>query len=251
MRLSELARSSGVSVATIKYYLRERLLPAGEEVSRTQASYGTQHLERLRLIRSLREVADLPVAAIGRVLAAIDDPAVALLDLLGVAQRAVTGIAERAACADPGGSRSAEDSPRARALVAELGWDVEKSASPVLVALDRVLAAIDSFGDATDAATLGPWIGAAQQVAEAEVATVPIDRGRAAAAQQVAVGTVLYGELFSQLRSLAQEKTARRLLGARTSSTATPSAAELRTGQRKTVRRPDQPKTERRSSSSR
>ena len=37
MRISELARRSGLPVATVKYYLREGLLPAGEPTAATQA----------------------------------------------------------------------------------------------------------------------------------------------------------------------------------------------------------------------
>jgi DNA-binding transcriptional MerR regulator len=33
MRMSDLSRSSGVSVTTIKYYLREGLLPPGRQLS--------------------------------------------------------------------------------------------------------------------------------------------------------------------------------------------------------------------------
>ena len=49
MRIAELSRQSGVPVPTIKYYLREGLLPAGELTSPNQASYGETHLRRLRL----------------------------------------------------------------------------------------------------------------------------------------------------------------------------------------------------------
>nr|MDT0525976.1 MerR family DNA-binding transcriptional regulator [Streptomyces sp. DSM 41633] len=37
MRLAELSERSGVPTATIKYYLREGLLPAGRRISATQA----------------------------------------------------------------------------------------------------------------------------------------------------------------------------------------------------------------------
>ena len=62
MRISELSSRSGVPVATIKYYLREGLLPAGERTSATQARYGDAHVERLRLVRAL---VDVPVIASG------------------------------------------------------------------------------------------------------------------------------------------------------------------------------------------
>ncbi|MEP6649003.1 MAG: MerR family transcriptional regulator, partial [Lapillicoccus sp.] len=55
MRLAELCAATGVPAATVKYYLREGLLPPGERVSATRADYGPPHVERLRLIRALVE----------------------------------------------------------------------------------------------------------------------------------------------------------------------------------------------------
>src|SRR5262245_66444609 len=72
MRLAELAQRAGVPRSTIKFYLREGLLPAGAASARNQASYGSQHLERLALIRALREVAGLPLEAVAKVTAQLD-----------------------------------------------------------------------------------------------------------------------------------------------------------------------------------
>ena len=48
MRISDLSRQSGVPVATIKFYLREQLLPPGEPTGRNQAVYLDRHLRRSR-----------------------------------------------------------------------------------------------------------------------------------------------------------------------------------------------------------
>ena len=71
MRISELSRRSGASIATIKYYIRERLLPPGTPTATNQALYGEEHLRDLDLIRALREQAGLSIAAIRRVLESI------------------------------------------------------------------------------------------------------------------------------------------------------------------------------------
>ena len=119
MRISELARQSGLPVATIKFYLREGLLPPGTPISRTQAEYSDTHLERLRLIRALRDIADLPVVTVGTVLAAVDDEELPLLDLLGVTQTAVAGFkgsapptAERGRAGRPAAGGSGLDADR-------------------------------------------------------------------------------------------------------------------------------------------
>ena len=63
MRMAELSTTSDVPVATIKYYLREKLLPAGESETANQARYGSTHLDRLRLIRALIDVGGLSVVS--------------------------------------------------------------------------------------------------------------------------------------------------------------------------------------------
>src|SRR5690349_17506711 len=90
MRISELSRRSGVPVATIKFYLRERLLHDGELTSVTQARYDESHLARLQLIRALTGPAGLSLAKTREVLALIDDPPAPTLDLLGTAHAIVS-----------------------------------------------------------------------------------------------------------------------------------------------------------------
>lgn len=72
MRLAELSARAGVPRSTIKYYLREGVLPPGAAQARNQADYGPEHLERLRLVVALREVAGLPLSVIARVAAELD-----------------------------------------------------------------------------------------------------------------------------------------------------------------------------------
>jgi DNA-binding transcriptional MerR regulator len=83
MRMAELARRSGVTRETIHFYLREGLLPRPEKGGLTVAFYGEEHLERLRIIRRLREEKYLPIAVIRR-----------LLQSPGAAERDVDFLAE-------------------------------------------------------------------------------------------------------------------------------------------------------------
>lgn len=70
LRMSELAARAGVSIATIKYYIREGLLPPPPvKTGRTMGYYDEAYLERLLLIRRLREVHFLPIRVIRAVLA--------------------------------------------------------------------------------------------------------------------------------------------------------------------------------------
>ncbi len=75
MRAKELSERSGTPLSSIKFWIREGLLPAGSpgDVS-NQAEYDDAHLARIRLIRALREVGRLPTQTIHDVLGALDHP---------------------------------------------------------------------------------------------------------------------------------------------------------------------------------
>lgn len=140
MRISELSRSTGVPVPTIKYYVREGLLPPGELTSRNQANYDETHERRLRLIRALLDVGGLKVAAIAEVLGAVDDPARPVHKVLGAA-------ADHLGTAQSGDDDA--ESAAAGAAVAELiarrGWRAHGS-DPAAGDLARALAAMDRVG---------------------------------------------------------------------------------------------------------
>jgi len=68
LRMGDLAGRSGVSRETIRFYLRQGLLPPPRRKSRNMAWYGEEHVERLRAIRSLRDERGLPLGIIRRLL---------------------------------------------------------------------------------------------------------------------------------------------------------------------------------------
>src|SRR3954471_106167 len=85
MWISELAARSGLPVPTIKYYLREGLLHPGEAVGATRARYDESHVQRLRLVRALIEVAGMRLDDVRQVIVAIDDPALSWHEAVGSA----------------------------------------------------------------------------------------------------------------------------------------------------------------------
>jgi DNA-binding transcriptional MerR regulator len=91
MRISELSSRTEISVATIKFYLREKLLHEGVRTAATQAQYDESHLARLRLIRALLGPGGLSIAAAHQVIQAIEEPPESVYELLGVAANAVAG----------------------------------------------------------------------------------------------------------------------------------------------------------------
>jgi len=61
MKISELSQLSGISLSTIRYYLREDLLPPPIKTGKTMAYYGQEHLQRLAFIKKLQSEKNLPL----------------------------------------------------------------------------------------------------------------------------------------------------------------------------------------------
>ena len=198
MRISELSRRTGVPTATIKYYLREGLLPSGRLTSATQAQYDDSHLARLRLIRALLGPARLSIAAMREVLAAVDDPPTSALDLLGRVSMAVSAEPDPTEELDP-----------ARQLVDRLGWQIAEG-SPALADLARAMAAIDEAHLPLIEGGLERYAEMIGKLAVDEVASVPTGNPEASVRQAV-LGTILIEPLLVALRRLAlQDASARR-----------------------------------------
>lgn len=202
MKISELSRSSGVSLPTVKYYLREGLLPAGRPVSRNQAEYGDAHLRRLRLIRALIDVGGLSVAAVRQVLTAVDDTELPGHHLLGTAHEAIAGV-PRADRTTPVWRDARAEAAR---IVADRGWRVHEQA-PALDQLADAIAALRELGQEDMLAMVDGYAEATERLARQEVGLVLARRDRAAMVEGVVTGTVLGEAVLTALRRLAQEHT--------------------------------------------
>lgn len=207
MRIGELSAASGVPLPTVKYYLRENLLPAGERTARNQADYGPAHLARLRLVRALVEVGGLSVADVRRVLEAADNPELPLDEVLGEAHLAVTNRST------PSRSEPAWSGARdlVRRTAESRGWRVEAEA-PALDRAADAAAAVLSMDVPELIPLLDVYAEAAEGLAEREVATVLGMGEQADIVRGVVVGTVLGEELLNALRLLAQRSVTLKLL---------------------------------------
>lgn len=191
MRISELSERSGVPVATVKFYIREGMLPRGETVSATRAEYGDDHLARLRLIAALADVRGLPLSKVRDILALVDAPAGDPIETLGRAVGALPPYVE--------GERG--DHPRARAAIAELELTYDPGFTAV-AQLDDALRAVEDAGLDASPAVLRRYGDAMRQVAAAEIEPVsqmPLDE----AVPYAVLGTALYEPVMLALRRLA------------------------------------------------
>lgn len=207
MRIAELSGRSGTSIPSIKYYLREGLLPTGNATGRNQAEYGDEHLHRLRLIRALLDVGGLSIAAVRDVLAAVETPDLPGHHLLGVAHCAIAPTAPRRDTADAGWQAARTD---IQAMITSRGWHVDPT-SPDLDAAADAIAALRALGQ-EDLLILDTYADVAERVAAEEVAAVVARGEPAAMVQGVVAGTILGEAILCALRRLAQQNVSARLL---------------------------------------
>lgn len=211
MRMAELSEASGVPIATIKYYLREGLLPPGERTSPNQARYDDAHLRRLKLVRALLEVGKLSISQVSAVLAAMDADGDGAHKVFGVAQATVTepGLAD---------DDDTEVARRARQRVADLVAHLRWQLSPDSVsasALARVIATIIELGDESVIGQLEERAKAMERLAELDLDLVDIQPDLESRVQMVVIGTVIGDWAMAALRRMAQEDASARRYGSR------------------------------------
>ncbi|MEU7876658.1 MerR family transcriptional regulator [Microbispora bryophytorum] len=211
MRIAELSRRTGVPIPTIKYYMREGLLPQGERTGPNQARYGEEHVRRLRLARALVEVGGLPVASAREALALIFSSGVSEFDVLGKAQYALTPPRERAGD-DAGDDAGDEAAAQVDELIARRGWQV-KPGNPARRTLADALATLRRLGEDDYLDLLETYAETAERLADTEVRAISRRGDLHSMAEAVVIWTALGDPVIASLRRLAQEARAARLLG--------------------------------------
>jgi DNA-binding transcriptional MerR regulator len=204
MKMTELSRRSGTSIASVKYYLREGLLPPGAATGRTQAEYGEGHLRRLRLIRALLDIGGLSVAAARDVFAAIDNPD--LSDHHPLSYNPPHQPARR----DDYQWRGAR--VEVLSLVDRCAWQVPHDSPGVDFVADAV-AAMRALGRDDLLACAPIYAEAAAHVVGHELDVLAARNGPDQIVEALVTGTILGEALLIRLRRLAlQDASARRLI---------------------------------------
>ncbi len=206
MRISDLSRESGVPIPTIKFYLRQGLLPAGEPTARNQARYGDAHLRRLHLIRVLAEVGGLSLERVRHVLDALARPETPLHQTLAAAH---TALRRDAAAAHPALPLARVETDR---WLASLGWNLDGS-NPARDDLASALLALRELGWAVGPEIFARYAEHADALAGAEIAYVAEQEDPAAAVEATVIGTIVFERALVALRRLAQEHHSRTRFG--------------------------------------
>lgn len=182
--------------ATIKYYVREGLVPGGERTGYNQVDYGEEHVRRIRLVRALVETGSLPIAKVREVLEKASDPERDIDGALGVAAHVMARTSE---VAEPG----QDDLREAYAIAERNGWNT------ALLEHDRVKMLADVIGTLRllDMEALidraDDYARAARIVAETDIEMLASLSDRDEILETMILGTVLGDALFAAMRRLA------------------------------------------------
>lgn len=209
MKISELSRRTAIPLPTLKFYLREGLLPQGELTQPNQADYGEIHVRRAELIRALREVAGLSIAKIRSIVEALEHGETTY-ELLGTAVDSLGG--ETLQEFSPEQARAADEID---GLLSSLGLPVREDS----LARHQLIAAFTSVRAMLfpEAGTeyLMPYYVAGEQLARNETALTPglFDLDPEEALEKSMLGLALFEPILIAFRRLSHERIAQEQLG--------------------------------------
>ncbi|WP_436492196.1 MerR family transcriptional regulator [Actinokineospora sp. HUAS TT18] len=194
MRIAELSKRSGVAVPTIKFYLREGMLPPGERTSPNQAQYGEDHVRRLRLVRAMIDIGGLSVASVREVLAKVDSPVDNIDELMGAVSKALV---------DPPADVDPDALAEVGELIDALGWDCNVK-HPSAASLAAVFTAARAIGHERIIAGMRRYAEACELIAAVDLDYVEGEAEVDRVLESVVVGTILGDSAVGALRRLAQ-----------------------------------------------
>lgn len=198
MRVSELVERSGVSLPTIKYYIREGMLAPGESTTSRRADYDESHLARLRLIHALTGPAALSLAQVKAILRVIDAPEGDVTDQLAQ----VTAVLAGTTTGHDEIETATPSYPRSEKVLPLLG-EGYRADPPAVVLLEEALAALDDAGLQANPRQFAKYGEHMLAIARSEIDATPDDP--AEAVQYSVLGTVLYEPVLTAIRRLAHQ----------------------------------------------
>ncbi|HEX4471491.1 MAG TPA: MerR family transcriptional regulator [Nocardioides sp.] len=199
MLVSELADRADVPLATVKYYLREGLLPAGETTGPRRAEYDETHVRRLRVLRLLREVGGVPVTSLRQVVDALEDEELPIHEVMGLVADVISEEPE-SEFHDPAALDVVDE------VLARVGWDDLRPESVDRRRLATLVSLLNAPGPlAATVEILSFYAKAADHVARTEVDLLDHTVERSQLLEQLVTGSVVYGQVFQVLRQLGEQ----------------------------------------------
>jgi len=216
MKISELSQATQVPVPTIKFYIREGLVAAGQRTARNQADYGTAHIERLALIRALQD-AGLRLETIARVIRAAETATEHfLISAIDALERPVHSEV------DPASPVYAEAQHQVLALIKRQGWKLHATDISVRDAIKALTVVRHSFPHEEDS-RLDRYAQAAEMLAVHEIPDgLEESMASDAALRYALLGTVLLEPFILSLRRMAHVARTRKMAKTRPSPRSRP-----------------------------
>lgn len=199
MKISELCELAGVTPSTLKYYVREGLVPEGHRTSTNRTEYSEAHVQRVKLARALVETGALCIAAARQVLDVLDANQDSIAYVFDAAQKALSG--GRAVATQPTSEASLTTTFD---LVERHSW-ATSGHNPGNTLVARALDGLATIGYTPSQDYLDAYAEAASIVAKADLAALSDRSSPTEIAELMVVGTVMGDVLIAGLRRLAQE----------------------------------------------
>lgn len=191
MRLQELSEATGMPIASIKFYLREGVLPSGRPLTATRSDYDDRHVRRIRTIQTLRGVNRFSVEQIRAVVALVDSGATRV-EIMKALQREIHSLG------DPVPGRTAEGN----AVVTARGWpDVPTAARG---ALDDHLEEMARLGVSLPPDALDVYGRAVDLIAHVDIDDAASAEDLDTLVSKAAAGMHMHSQLVLKLLGLAQ-----------------------------------------------
>jgi DNA-binding transcriptional MerR regulator len=212
MRLAQLSERSGVSTATIKYYLREGLLAPGRQINTTTAEYDEEHLRRLKLIRAMIQIGRVPVATVREVLGHVDDDSLPRSIRLGAALWALPQVPEP----DEDDEYVQAAQREVATLLDRLGWENAKQLSTISPAYRSLVVSVAAFrrlGYGWGAELIAPYAELMHRTAVLDLDNLERHPSEEERIEFAILGAIINEPILQSLHRLAQEEETTRRYG--------------------------------------
>jgi DNA-binding transcriptional MerR regulator len=212
MRLAQLSERSGVSTATIKYYLREGLLAPGRQINTTTAEYDEEHLRRLKLIRAMIQIGRVPVATVREVLGHVDDDSLPRSIRLGAALWALPQVPEP----DEDDEYVQAAQREVATLLDRLGWENAKQLSTISPAYRSLVVSVAAFrrlGYGWGAELIAPYAELMHRTAVLDLDNLERHPSEEERIEFAILGAIINEPILRSLHRLAQEEETTRRYG--------------------------------------
>lgn len=206
LKISELSLKTEVPLATIKFYLRKGLLPAGQRSGPNQAVYGEAHVRRLRLIRTMRDVGGLSIATIRDILQHVDEASdTSVLAHVTDAIADHPGPVIAPALAQGPGRRAVEH--EVTDLLTRLGWDIRPASRVRARLVDALMALRATVEPDLPIDVFEHYARFAFELAshERQSGIRHLEGGADGIVQGLVAGTILWEMVLTTMRRLAHE----------------------------------------------